>query len=95
MTAAAQYYGFVEEDNPNDCYVISDFGRILDACSPEPGLGPELWQKANIAAQLSDIKVTRQGVPAVALVAARLVMMPESLRKDKGLEVMCLDAMPL
>lgn len=49
-----QYYGFVEADNPNDAYVVNDFGSLISECS-QSDKGAELFRRANIVQQLEEV----------------------------------------
>mmetsp|Transcript_48704 Transcript_48704/g.123010 ORF Transcript_48704/g.123010 Transcript_48704/m.123010 type:complete len:524 (-) Transcript_48704:420-1991(-) len=81
-----QYYGFVEEENPNDTFVVDDMGRfLLEAAGGEVQARGRRWQDANLSEQLAQVTLSRKGVPAAALVAARLLVMTDA-DAQRGLE---------
>lgn len=81
-----QYYGFVEPKNPADVYVVTN---MLHALQDLPYLNItkeriQCVQQAGLLTSLEQVALTRQGIPAKALQAVRMLLASEQLHSQRS-----------
>ncbi|KAG2482134.1 hypothetical protein HYH03_018920 [Edaphochlamys debaryana] len=74
-----QFYGFSEQDNPKDVYVLRDTARWLAAFPPAPLAPTRLaaLRASSLGGALEQVVVQREGFPPEALQALRFLLAPE------------------
>ncbi|KAF5841378.1 hypothetical protein DUNSADRAFT_13246 [Dunaliella salina] len=79
-----QYYGFVEADNPNDCYLMTNMLRLLkDKATLDKGRLDAL-EKDGLLSSLKLVSIAPTGFPASTLQALRFLIASDA-EASKGL----------
>eukprot|EP00200_Dunaliella_tertiolecta_P001304 CAMPEP_0202361426 /NCGR_PEP_ID=MMETSP1126-20121109/13995_1 /ASSEMBLY_ACC=CAM_ASM_000457 /TAXON_ID=3047 /ORGANISM="Dunaliella tertiolecta, Strain CCMP1320" /LENGTH=501 /DNA_ID=CAMNT_0048955379 /DNA_START=165 /DNA_END=1670 /DNA_ORIENTATION=- len=79
-----QYYGFVEADNPNDCYLMTNILKWLEDRATLDKGRLEALEKDGLLSSLKLVSVAPTGFPASTLQALRFLLAPDA-EASKGL----------